>query len=337
MRDTFRRYFPPTDKELRALWSDGLISFDASVLLNVYGYSAETRDELVALIEQNASRIRLPHQFALEYCRDRSATIIKQVRNYLKVEKALQEILDNDLKPKRDHPFLSKSSLDAFAAIQAELKSSREQMEKLVGADPHSEKLLAALDGKVGAPPNAEELRILHDDAKRRYDNLTPPGYADLKKKDGPDAFGDCIGWKQLISIAQAEKKGFILVIDDLKDDWWRIEHERTVGPRPELIEEFARESGQILFMYTSENFLRAANKFMAAKVDNDAIEEVAERIASQRAKLQAVHLKADAIVSVLDEYVKATDRKTEKMSADPNARRSSEGDETNEHTKREK
>jgi len=51
---------------LRSLWADGLFSFDASGLLNIYGYSSETREQLVDFIERNAGRVRLAHQFGLE-------------------------------------------------------------------------------------------------------------------------------------------------------------------------------------------------------------------------------------------------------------------------------
>ena len=94
MRSTFRQYFRPTRDELIELWQHGLFSFDASVLLNVYGYSKETREELVTFFENNADRVRLPHQFGLEYSRNRSKVIDKQVHNWrvadrLRLERAL--------------------------------------------------------------------------------------------------------------------------------------------------------------------------------------------------------------------------------------------------------
>jgi hypothetical protein len=47
MRKAFRHYFRLTKDELDALWKTALFSFDASVLLNIYGYSNEARDDLV--------------------------------------------------------------------------------------------------------------------------------------------------------------------------------------------------------------------------------------------------------------------------------------------------
>jgi|SRR5208337_3761294 len=293
MRSTFRQYFRPTRDELNELWQHGLFSFDASVLLNVYGYSKKTRDEVVAFFENNASRVRLPHQFGLEYSRNRSNVIVKQVHNYLKVEEALRKIRDEDLAPKHEHPYLSNKSTRAYQAILNELEESRRAIEKLIGSDPYAEKMFTVFDGRVSKCPTPEELLQLEETAQKRYDKLTPPGFADIKEKGFPAAYADCIAWLQLIEIAKEEKRGVILVIDDVKDDWWLQERRRTLGPRPELLEEFGRATQQLFYMYNSENFLRSVKEFMAAEIRDDAIEEVSSRLASQRETESANVLKS--------------------------------------------
>ncbi len=80
MKDAFRHYFRPTDAEIALLWQNALFSFDASVLLNVYGYSRDTREELISFLENNSDRLRLPYQFGLEFARNRCSTIMKQVQ-----------------------------------------------------------------------------------------------------------------------------------------------------------------------------------------------------------------------------------------------------------------
>jgi hypothetical protein len=225
----------------------------------------------------------LPHQFAFEYVRGRHSTILKQVRNYLKIEDALRKIKDTDIAPRREHPYLSENAFRAFEAIQSELSESRKALDKLVQDDPYAGKLLQALEGRVSLAPSPEEVAKLHEVAKARYDKKIPPGFADLKEKDVPDAYGDYIGWSQLMQIAAKEQRGIIFVTDDFKNDWWHIEGDRTVGPRPELLEEFARTTQQQICLYTSELFLRAAKEFMAADIREDVIEEVTQRLASQR------------------------------------------------------
>jgi hypothetical protein len=287
MRKAFQHYFKPTPAQLAKLWNDGLLSFDASVLLNVYGYSKETAEELLTLAENNAERVRLPHQFALEYARNRAAAIIKQVHNYLGCEKQLDEIKDKYLAPRRDHPYLSKRSLRAYEKILEELAANRAKIEKYISADPYLERILGIFDGRVGGEPTAEELAHLQTEAQERFKNKVPPGYADAGKPNGGGA-GDYVAWHQLMAIAKTEKKGIILVIDDFKEDWWQMEKERTIGPRPELLIEFSRITQQWVYLYTSESFLRAAKEF-GADIKDTVIKEVGERLQRQREEVRAV------------------------------------------------
>jgi len=292
MRKQLGYWFRKPEEEERSLWQTGLFSFDASVLLNIYAYSNETRDELIKLIEAYADRVRLPYQFGLEYSRNRATVIIKQVNNYLKADKDLHDFQTKHLEPKREHPHLSNESVEAIKGVRDDLSSRRKEMESFISTDPFADRVLNVFEGKLGPIPAEEELRQLHTDAAARYDKNCPPGYADLKDKGTPDAYGDYIGWSQLIEIAKLEQKGFVLVIDDLKEDWWLIEKDRTIGPRPELIDEFLRLTKQQIWIYTSENFLRAAKMFTDAKIRDEAIEEVTQRLASQRESANIADLK---------------------------------------------
>ena len=282
MRQALSHWFRIPRKDEAALWKDGLLCFDASVLLNIYAYSNETRNELVALIEGNADRLRLPYQYGLEYARNRGAVVVKQVNNYLKAEKELDVFQKEQIESKRDHPYLSAKSIKDLEGIRNDLAARRKEMEGLIGADSYADKLLAVFDGKLGPPPTEEQLADLHEQVKERYDRKFPPGYVDLKDKTTPEAYGDCIGWLQLIEIAKRENKGVLLITDDLKEDWWLIEKERTIGPRPELIAEFASATGQRVWIYNSVNFLRAAREFKAGQVGDQAFDEISARLASQ-------------------------------------------------------
>lgn len=299
MRQTFHQYFRPSPEKLNQLWQYGLFSFDASVLLNVYGYSRKTRDELIELIEKHSARVRLPHQFGWEFARNRGTVIVKQVHNYLKVEEALRKIWSDDIEPKRDHPYLSPKSSRAYQAILTELADSRRVMEKLVGSDPHAERMFGIFDGRITKCPTNEERSQAEAKAQERYNKLIPPGFADVKEKGIPGSYGDCIAWFQLMGIAKDEQKGIILVVDDAKEDWWLLEHKRILGPRPELIEEFTRVTGQQFYMYNSESFLRAAKELAQEEIADDVIEEVRQRAASQRESEQFVeNLKSPFIES---------------------------------------
>lgn len=82
MRKTFYEFFGPTDEERKNLWATATFSFDASVLLNLYRYTEETSKSLLEFIRQQAPRIWLPHQFALEFARNRHTVIAEQDAKY---------------------------------------------------------------------------------------------------------------------------------------------------------------------------------------------------------------------------------------------------------------
>ena len=317
------------EAEERALWQAGLFSFDASVLLNIYAYSDQTRDELIKLIEASADRVRLPYQFGLEYSRNRGAVIIKQVNNYIKADKDLQDFQTKHIEPKREHPHLSDESVQAVIAVRKELSDRKRRMESFISTDPYASRVLDVFHGKLGLAPTEERLKELHSEAAARYAINRPPGYADLKDKGAPDAYGDYVGWSQLIEIAVREQRGFVLVVDDLKEDWWLIERDRTIGPQPELIDEFYRLTKQKLWIYNSENFLRAAKRFTDAEIRDEAIEEVTQRLASQRESVKIAGLKPGLEIPAPGDSMGAGPRSEKPTGGDVGASSFTSGDST--------
>jgi len=47
LRDQFPGYYRRTEEELQRIWEDGLFVLDANVLLNLYRYSEDTRNDLL--------------------------------------------------------------------------------------------------------------------------------------------------------------------------------------------------------------------------------------------------------------------------------------------------
>ncbi|WGM32190.1 PIN-like domain-containing protein [Brevundimonas sp. NIBR11] len=283
MRTALHQFFRPTEAEFEALWRDALFSFDASALLNLYGYSEATKDGFLGVMDAYKPRVVLPFQFALEYSRNRASTIVKQVNQYNAAEADLSAFARKYIETKRSHPYLSKTAMEGFAAIGDDLVRSKKQMESLIGNDQIADRVLDIFDGRIGAPPTEQELNALHVVAQSRIDNEIPPGYCDLKKKGVPGAFGDYIAWSQLIGLAKSKQKPIILVIDDSKEDWWYIEKDRTIASRPELVAEFLSEVGEKIWIYSSDGFLRAAEKYSKIPIDGKTLDEVSERLEGQR------------------------------------------------------
>lgn len=66
MKGTFPGYYRPTSEEFSLLWDSCTFFVDANVLLNLYGYSDNRRDQLQSILEKIQERLRMPNQFAVE-------------------------------------------------------------------------------------------------------------------------------------------------------------------------------------------------------------------------------------------------------------------------------
>jgi hypothetical protein len=283
IKSKFTGYYRPSEEEFRTLWNSCVFFVDANVLLNLYAYSEGTRGQMLTILETISTRLRIPHQFALEYQRNRARAIMQQVMNYVRVEKILRDVYDREFAPKLKHPFLSDEMKGRFDSIRAELRGERENVEGLFRMDPYHDRITEALAGRVGDAPDGEKLNALHDRAAIRYAAAIPPGYEDTKEKEEPDAYGDYVGWAEILEMAKSEDKAAILITDDSKADWWQLQGDRTIGPRPELVAEFVSEVNQQFYMYTSPQFLKFSTDYLESKVEDDAIQEMKRRLEEKR------------------------------------------------------
>src|SRR5262249_12009414 len=88
----------------------------------------------------------------------------------------------------------------------------------------------------------------------------------DEGKPVADERFGDAVLWLQTIAYAKEKNVPVILVTDERKEDWWHEAHGETLGPRPEMLQEFRKETGQPCYIYAPETFLeRAMSHFQVA------------------------------------------------------------------------
>lgn len=88
--------------------------------------------------------------------------------------------------------------------------------------------------------------------------------------------YGDFIVWRQIIDKALADKKDFIFVSDDLKEDWILEIHGKKIGPRKELLKEFYdKTEGKSILIYNQKQFLTYARDNENADIKNGTITEV--------------------------------------------------------------
>ncbi|WP_299005901.1 PIN-like domain-containing protein [uncultured Shewanella sp.] len=307
MRDCFKGFYNPKEDSLQEAWrsEETLFVLDTNVLLNLYGYAEQTRDDFFALLESLGDKLWIPYHVGLEYqrrrlevVRDEKAIFNKINGNLDKIEKIFKgdfESLALQRRFPRLHENTEKLHKDIGKLISSYKKSVTYWDDKQPCVRSHDsirDKLNEVIEGKVGQPPKDQEwLNNLYKEGKERYENKIPPGYKDFNKSKSENntfsynglkydrQYGDLILWKQLIEKAKGEDiKNVIFVTDDSKEDWWYILESRgkkQVGPHANLQSEIYREADLDMFhMYNTPAFLESGKEILKLVVHDSSIED---------------------------------------------------------------
>jgi hypothetical protein len=281
MRNTFRWFYAPTSAEFEELWSNAIFAFDANFLLNVYRYTPKTQQQMLSILERLGDRVWIPHQAALEFHRNRHRVIADQVAAYQEAKKAITESfgsLKGQLSRFARHPFIDCRKIDEALReteerLVAKLDADSRVHPDLGESDSLRERLTEILgDAKIGAPINSEKRKELLAQGEQRYKQEIPPGFKDNKKEQ---PYGDWFVWRQLMDRATEKKQPIIFTTDDRKEDWWLRQQGKTIGPRPELIQEMFETTGQMFHMYVSDHFVELAAKRLDVEGSDEAVREV--------------------------------------------------------------
>ncbi|MEH2200686.1 PIN domain-containing protein [Nostoc sp.] len=289
MRELFRGYYRPSNKEFEALWRDCFFCFDTNILLNIYRYSPKTRERLFTILTEMKDRIWIPYQVAYEYQEERLNVISQQLKPYSELQKLLNDNLEKFQKVVsqygKRHSFSAYVDTEqiigtiekAHNTVKKLLADSNLNYPDLLNIDDFREELTNLFDGRVGQPYSEEDLAKVYKEAEKRFKVSQPPGYMDVhgnNKKEPPECYGDVVIWFQLIEYAKSQKKPLIFVTDDQKDDWWLERRGQVLGPRPELIQEMFAKAGVSFYLYTGEKFLDEAGNFLKLSSEPEVIEE---------------------------------------------------------------
>ncbi|TRY32522.1 PIN-like domain-containing protein [Aliiglaciecola sp. M165] len=304
MRDKFKGYYKLDGAEFSELWKNSVFVFDTNVLLNLYRYQSSTRDELLKVLERLKGRAWIPNHVGLEYQRNRLSVIAEQHKRYSEVRNIVSKSISSmqgeleGLQLKKRHSHIDPDLLvNSISEIKDKFIGQLDDLEQKsinVNSNDHiRERLEQLFEGNVGDAFSSQDLLdALFKEGDKRYGNGIPPGFKDsTKEKDEEDSFsyggliykrkyGDLIVWKQLIEHAKSSNlKDIIFVTDDAKSDWWwKIDSggPKTIGARPELVEEISREADvERFYIYNTEGFLNYANEQLNAQIAEQAIEEV--------------------------------------------------------------
>ena len=280
MKNAIKEFIEPTSKEKQQLWEKAVFVFDTNVLLNLYRYSAKTRNSLLAAFESFKERVWIPYQVAYEYMRKRCEVIYETVQRYDQFKKEIDIFTGKAIDTLRLTSVDEEvSELTRYLIKWLDSNKDRNLLVLSAEKDEILDKILTLFDGRVGNKIDPAELERIKEEGKGRYEKLIPPGYKDDKKKKGQEddnnAYGDLIIWKQIIKYAKENGTGVVYVTHDQKEDWWNIVKGKTIGPRVELRKEFMKETGQEFHMYSMNSFISTYNKMNEVPIDKSAVDEV--------------------------------------------------------------
>lgn len=307
MKDVFKGFYNIEESILEELWKDEktIFVFDTNVLLNLYGYAKQTRDDFFSILEALNEKLWIPYHVGLEYQRRRLSIIRNEKVLFNDIEENLnkiQKVFKGDFEKlalKRRFPKLFENTEKLEKEINKSISNYRKSVQHWDSEQPcvrsHDEirdRLNGIFNGKVGEQPKDQKwLDDLYKTGEERFKKKIPPGFKDDGKGIGDDThfyndglyyerkYGDLILWKQLIERAKSENiENVIFVTDDAKEDWWykiNSNGKKTIGPLAELQSEIYRESNIKSFhMYSTSMFLEDGKSNLEVNISESSIED---------------------------------------------------------------
>ena len=306
----FESYRTPDVEDYRNLFSDGMIVVDANVLLDLYLYYTKTRDTFILVLSALQERLWVPHQVVKEFWKNRdnklrdpretdsisrdlenrSTTAINTLRAWSNRVHLPREAIDE----------LSRTLSNAFQSVIGEVKKQADNDGREFASDTGRDPLLIAmvpiLEGRVGPPFTGKDYVEAEKEARSRIVDRRPPGYMD-GGKDGSGPIGDYLVWAQILLEAKSCDKDVLFVTSDNKEDWWRKdEDKRSLGPRPELADEFTATCGRRLFMIAPDGLLNWAREILDIEITDEEVQEVKQISLPPRRSIVHVELSRSAL-----------------------------------------
>lgn len=277
MDNKFIGYRKKSKEEIEELWKNAYFTFDTNFLLNLYRYSEPSRKNLIDLIKKLSSRLFITNQVAYEFNKNRYENLNDIIKNNKEFLKNLDKI-NNELLTSNGSPFLSKTLSDKFSSliieINSEISENINSFESYFSNDLIFLQINDIFKGKVLDGFDEKEISDIEKEGETRNSKKIPPGYMDSKKEE--NKFGDLIIWKEIIDFSKNKNSSIVFISDDKKEDWiWKLKDGKTIGARPELIQEFTKETKQNFHIYTSNSFVEFGSKYFDEKLDSKTIEEI--------------------------------------------------------------
>lgn len=253
MKKSFKSFIIPTQENLETAWKSEktVFIFDTNVLLNLYSYEENTREDFFKSLDKIKSKIWIPHHVGLEYHRRRLDVIKNEKKAFREISTDLEQ-LTSTFKEKlnkpsihKKFPELSKHLKKLTTAIEREVSSCSKIISEWDQRQPDvrsNDEILNKIDSitenKIGSTPESQDwLNKIFKTGEERYKKKIPPGFKDANKAKGEleditfmfdgliyeRQYGDLIIWEQIINeISLNQKQNVIFITDDTKSDWWQ-------------------------------------------------------------------------------------------------------------------
>ncbi|WP_328735710.1 PIN-like domain-containing protein [Streptomyces bobili] len=283
MRAAFSEYYSPTDDEYQAILTAGTIVLDANVLLAPYKLGADARKQTFSILESLRDRLWIPYQAAWEFFENRPNVIAGEDKVYQGLLKPLTDAItkiESHFDTLNGHPVVTDEERvkimrhieDAVSSVHR-LSGGRDgRLEDALQVDLVLQQWEGILAGRLGEQPS-DEVRVEREKiAEQRYLNKIPPGYLDSEKEF--NKYGDALLWMDLMEKVRAAPGPVLMITNDVKEDWYRRQSGRTIGPRVELVREMATVGGQY-YQQRLAAFLQRAARVVDKNVSEESLEAI--------------------------------------------------------------
>jgi hypothetical protein len=289
--DGFEGYRTATLEDYRSVLRRGLVVPDANVLLNLYRYADQAREDLLVVLERLGSQLWVPNQVVVEFWRNREA-VLRDPRETERISNDMSSAREQALSafrawtnrvslPTETADELAEALGGGFDAVVAGVEAFSDASARDSARDTEKDTVLKRLEeilsGKIGRPFDETAYRAAVTEGMRRVAEREPPGYLD-KSKDDDGAAGDYLVWEQLLIEAGRRTCPVVFVTADVKEDWWRREGGELRGPRLELVAEMRERANSRLFMLRPTRLLELAREVLDVAV-RDASVQNADRV----------------------------------------------------------
>ncbi len=313
----------------------GLVVLDTNVLVNLYRFTEQARDDLLGVLKQLDGRLWLPHQVLVEFWRNRD-TVLRDPRDTDGLVNAREKRRRPPLR--RCRRGRDRRRCRRSGRMRSPARSARRSRRRPpVSAPSPTERRRV----RRGTPPVT---RCSHGwsrcspvlSARRSTTKRRPPPMRRAGAGSSPGAAWVSRRWKgpgegdrrlsDLGAVAGGGRGGAAATPvrpADVRDDWWRTGAEEPRGPQLSLARELRARSGGRLFMLTPARFLTTAQSVFGVTVHEASVEQAteAERVTGQREEENRRSPNVQAVTDYWSDYL-SDNARTPRRCPDRAARR---------------